>query len=309
MEYSVGVDIGGTKIAIGIVESSGELLESMSFPTKSVFDPDQAVERIAFEIKRLITENMLDMHQIIGIGMGAPGPLNAKEGEITTPPNLPWRYFPIVEKLKKHMNTPILLENDANAAAIAEHWIGSGVGYENFIYLTVSTGIGAGIISDGRLLIGESGNAGDVGHTVVDPAFGVCSCGQEGCLEMIASGTAIAKYGSQVMGRSLSTEDVFHLYHAGEERIIKLLNVIIQRLGAGCVTLINSLDPEAIVLGGGVANSGEHLLNTLQEYISKYALNPKGREVRIIPAELNQNQGVVGAAALMFDRTNNKMFN
>lgn len=309
MEYSVGVDIGGTKIAIGIVKASGELLECMSFPTKSVLDPDQAVERIAYEIKRLMQENKVDINQIIGVGMGAPGPLDVKKGEITNPPNLPWRYFPIVEKLKKHINIPILLENDANAAAIAEQWIGSGVGYMNFVYLTVSTGIGAGIISDEKLLIGESGNAGDVGHTVVDPAFGVCTCGQEGCLEMIASGTAIAKHGSRVMGRSLSTEDVFTLYHAGEERIIKLLDKIIQRLGAGCVTLINSLDPEAIVLGGGVANSGEYLLNSLQDYISKYALNPKGREVRIIPAKLKQNQGVVGAAALMFDRTNNKMLN
>jgi len=302
MRYSIGVDIGGTKIAIAIVNETGNIKDQIILNTDTTVGPEVVIENINKEISNLIQVNDVLIENIQGIGIGSPGPLDVRKGEITNPPNLPWRDVPIVQMVESYFDLPVKLENDANAATIAEQWIGAGTSFRNFVYMTVSTGIGAGIVSDGHLLIGGRGNAGDIGHTVVDPAFGKCTCGQEGCLEIVASGTAIAKNGSNIMGESLTTKEVFDLYHSGNDKIVEFINHVFNRLGAGCVSLINTLDIEAIIIGGGVSNVGEPLFNALQNYIGHYALNPKGRETQVIPAKLKQDPGVIGAAALWFER-------
>lgn len=302
MRYSIGVDIGGTKIAIAIVDETGDIKNHIIINTDTTVGPEKVIAEINTEINNLIQTNNIPMDSIQGIGIGSPGPLDVNKGEITNPPNLPWKDVPIVQMVESYFNLPVKLENDANAATLAEQWIGAGASIHNFVYMTVSTGIGAGIISDGHLLIGESGNAGDIGHTVVDPTFGYCRCGQEGCLEVVASGTAIAKNGSEIMGESLTTKEIFDLYHSGQTEIIEFIDRVFERLGAGCVSLINTLDTEAIIIGGGVSNIGDLLFDTLQNYVGRYALNPKGRQTKIIPAKLKQNPGVIGAAALWFER-------
>src|SRR5699024_7150192 len=150
---------------------------------------------------------------------------------------------------------------------LAEQWVGAGSSFRDFIFMTVSTGIGAGIVSNGNLLTGKSGNAGDIGHIVVDPSFGSCICGQEGCLEMVASGTAIARNGSKMMRISLTTEEVFDLYYIGQPEIVELIDKTLKRLGAGCVSLINTLDTEAIIIGGGVSSIGDLLFDTVRNYV------------------------------------------
>ncbi|WP_217586514.1 ROK family protein [Lentibacillus saliphilus] len=300
MVYAIGIDIGGTKIAMAVVDQTGAVIDQKIIKTDITVEPEQVMEQIHSEVSGLIAKH--PDKPIKGIGIGAPGPLDSQKGEITCPPNLPlWKDVPIVQLVEGHFEMPVKLENDANAATIAEKWIGAGRDFNHFIYLTVSTGIGAGVVVEGTLLRGQNGNAGDVGHTVVDPSFGTCACGQEGCLEVVASGTAIAKKGSEIMGQTLTTEDVFNLYHDGHPQIVDLIDRVMQRLGAGCVSLINTFDTEAIVIGGGVSKVGAPLFQALQDYVKKYALNPKGRQTKIIPAKLEQNPGVIGAAALMFD--------
>ncbi|MUV37274.1 Glucokinase [Lentibacillus sp. JNUCC-1] len=302
MKYSIGVDIGGTKVAIAAVDQEGQIEKESIIKTDQTIRPQDMIARINAEIKQLLAECEIGFGDIKGIGIGAPGPLNVKKGEITCPPNLPaWRDIPIVELVKSEFNIPVRLENDANAAALAEKWIGAGKGFSDFIYMTVSTGIGAGVIVGGDLLKGQNGNAGDIGHMVVDPAFGQCTCGQEGCLELVASGTAIARKGSEIAGRSLTTAEVFDLYHEGEPEIVAYINLVFKRLAAGCVSLINTFDTEAIVIGGGVSKVGEPLFSVLRNYVAQYALNPKGRQTEIIPAKLEQSPGVIGAAALWFE--------
>ncbi|MFB6468389.1 ROK family protein [Cytobacillus sp. Hz8] len=302
MRYSIGVDIGGTKVAIAVVDADGKIIEQTKLPTDLSISPRELIVRINEAIEHLIKKSYIEMEQMIGIGIGAPGPLDSRNGKITCPPNLPnWVDVPIVAWMNEKWKIPIRLENDANAAALAEKWIGAGVGVNHFVYVTVSTGIGTGIIADGKLLHGRKGNAGDIGHTVIDPSFGKCTCGQYGCLESIASGTAIAKRGSDIMGRELTTKEVFDLYQQKEGAIVELIDRIFRVLGVACVSIINTFDPEKIIIGGGVSNVGATLFNAIQDYVSQYALNPTGRTTEVVPAKLSQGAGVVGAAALCFE--------
>lgn len=301
MQYAIGVDIGGTKTAIALVDENGEIVETKTLPTDLTLEPEQMVVHIANEIRRQMDVSKISNEDVIGIGIGAPGPIDNKKGMIVNPPNLKsWANFPIRERLKSEFPYPIIFENDANAAALAEMWIGAGQAHDNFIFITVSTGIGAGIVSDGRLLRGGVGNAGDIGHTVIDPTFGQCVCGQSGCLEWIASGTAIARQGSEIMGKQLSTKEIFDLYFQGEPNIVPFVEKVFRVLGIACVNLTNTFDTERIVIGGGVSQVGQPLFDAIQTYVQNYALDARRRQTDIVPAKLNQHAGVIGAAALCF---------
>jgi glucokinase len=301
MNYSIGIDIGGTKVALAIVDENGNVREQTIIPTDLTIAPKAMIAEIIQETHALIEKSSLTEEEIIGIGIGAPGPLDNQNGMITCPPNLKtWVDVPVQKWIQQAFPYPVRLENDANAAALAEKWIGAGQENENFIYITVSTGIGAGIVADGRLLNGQKGNAGDIGHTVVDPSFGPCSCGQTGCLESIASGTAIARRGSAIMGEDLTTEEVFALYEKGHEEITDLIERVFRVLGVACVSMINTFDTEKIIIGGGVSKVGDALFQSVQGYVGQFALNPTGRQTEIVPARLEQSAGVVGAAALCF---------
>lgn len=301
MDYAVGVDIGGTKVAVAVVTEFGGLETSSAFSMEDTRSPAETIAAIKELIKQLLKEQDIGEQDLQGIGVGAPGPLDAKKGVILCPPNLPsWVDVPIKEMLEAAFSVPVLLENDANAAALAEKWIGAGAGCENFTYVTVSTGIGAGIVSDGKLLSGSRGNAGEIGHTVIDPSYGQCSCGQVGCLDLIASGRAIAKNGSLIMGEKLETKEVLELYGKGNESLDAYINHLFWALGAVSVSLVNILDTEKIVVGGGVSQMREPLLQRMESYIRKHALNPAGRSTKVVPAELHEHAGVIGAAALCF---------
>ncbi|HLR69364.1 MAG TPA: ROK family protein [Virgibacillus sp.] len=299
MKYSVGVDIGGTKVSIAIVDSAGQMIKQSKISTNVTIPPKEMINQISQEMERIIKLSGIPLQSIIGIGIGAPGPIDISKGMIVSPPNLTnWVDIPIVEWFKEKWSLPIFLDNDANAAALGEKWIGAARNNKDFVYVTISTGIGAGIFVDGKILHGRKGNAGDIGHIVVDPSFGKCVCGQYGCIESIASGTAIAKRGSEIMGEELSTKDIFDLYVKGHADIVPFLDRIFYTLGTVCVTIINLYDTEKIIIGGGVSNVGALLFDRIEEYVCQYALNQFGRKTTIVPAKLGQEAGVVGAAAL-----------
>lgn len=302
MNYAIGVDIGGTKTALGMIDEQGKTMIHTTMPTDLTIPPQEMISKVIAEIKQIIEQSDIDESNIKGIGVGAPGPLDSKVGMITCPPNLPsWRDIPIKKWLEAAFSFPVTIENDANAAALAEKWIGAGKGYENYIYMTVSTGIGAGIITEGRLLRGRKGNAGDIGHIVVNPAYGECTCGQKGCLEWIASGTAIAREGSKIKGETLSTEEVFHLYEQKDPEIVPYIEDVFNSLSQACVSLINIFDTEKIILGGGVTQVGNVLFDPIRSYVKKSALNPDGRKVEVVASELGSHNGIIGAAALWLD--------
>ncbi|MFC4098687.1 ROK family protein [Paenibacillus xanthanilyticus] len=301
MTTAIGIDIGGTKTAIGLVASDGAVLAKTSLPTDLTISPYDMVDRIAEAANRLMAEKELRPSDLLGIGIGAPGPLNTKLGQIAEPPNLrAWWGFPVVNAFKRHYDARIVLENDATAAALAEKRAGAAKDAEHFVYVTISTGIGAGIYSHGRLITGATGNAGDIGHMVVDPAGGDCPCGQRGCFEHIASGTAIAREASVLLGRPVSTKEAFELAFSGQDAAMEqLVRRVFRHIGVGCVTLINTFDPELIVIGGGVSQVGAPLFDAVSGYIRDHALNPSGRRTPVVPAALHQDAGLIGAAALV----------
>ncbi|WNS41716.1 ROK family protein [Paenibacillus sp. MMS20-IR301] len=301
MNYAMGIDIGGTKTALGLVSPEGQVLSKTSLPTDLSVTPPEMVDKIAAAVTQLLSDAGLQESDLKGIGIGAPGPLNTRLGQIAEPPNLrSWWNFPVVAAFKRHFQAPIVLENDATAAALAEKWVGAAASAEHFIYITISTGIGAGIYSHGRLITGATGNAGDIGHIVIDPAAGLCSCGQHGCFEYIASGTAIAREGSRLLGRQVTSKEVFELAFSGRDTAIKaLVDRVFGYIATGCVTLINTFDPELLVIGGGVSQVGEPLFGAVRNYIQRHALNPSGRDTAVVPAALQQDAGLIGAAALI----------
>ncbi|MNO41357.1 Glucokinase [compost metagenome] len=300
MRYAAGIDIGGTKTAIGIMDHEGTVISKTTLPTDQSVHPDIMVDKMAEALHRLLQSSGMHESDLLGIGIGAPGPINTKAGTIVEPPNLPgWWGFEIVSSIKRHFTVPIHFENDATAAALAEKWLGAARDADHFIYITISTGIGAGIYSHGRLITGATGNAGDVGHLVIEPSVGTCVCGQQGCWEYIASGTAIARQASQLLGRDVSSKEVFDLAAAGHDLMQKLIDQVFRYIGIGCVTLINTFDPEKLVIGGGVSQAGDPLFDSVRNYVSRHALNPSGRTTPIVPAALLQDAGLIGAAALV----------
>ncbi|MFD2670884.1 ROK family protein [Marinicrinis sediminis] len=309
--FAVGIDIGGTKVAIGLVCPEGELLAQQRIPMDRQASAEEMVARIMTTTEELLEANDLRIGDAAGIGIGAPGPLDTSRGILDCPPNLPeWHGFAVVEAMKQHVpaSVPIRMENDATAAALAEKWVGAAQNEDHFVYLTISTGIGAGVYTHGRLVTGMSGNAGDVGHIVIDPSQGTCPCGQKGCWEHVASGTAIARQAAALMeqpgdkprDKPRDAREVFEAYAAGDERMTALVEQVFTYIGMGCVTLINILDPQKIVIGGGVSQVGDPLFHSVQQYVRQYALSPKGKQTEIVPAHLHQGAGVIGAAALIW---------
>jgi glucokinase len=301
LSFAIGIDIGGTKTALGLVNSDGQVLSKTTLHTDLSVSPTQMVGHIAAAATLLLDEAGVKESALQGIGIGAPGPLNTKLGQIAEPPNLrSWWGYPIVDAFRGHFNVPIKLENDATAAALAEKWVGAARAAEHFVYITISTGIGAGIYSHGRLLTGATGNAGDIGHMVIDHSAGTCPCGQRGCFEYLASGTAIAREASELLGRSVTTKEIFDLALSGNDAAAqKLVSKAFQYIGVGCTTLINTFDPELLVIGGGVSQVGAPLFDAVTGYIQQHALNPSGRRTPVVPALLQQDAGLIGAAALV----------
>jgi glucokinase len=306
MTYAIGIDIGGTKTAIGLVTDSGTLVEKQILKTEISEPPRVMIDQMYEAVNVILKNNQLLVADLIGIGIGAPGPLDVKKGEITFSPNLPtWLGTPLVERVKAYFPlTRIRLENDANAAAVAEKWVGAAQNVDTFLYLTISTGIGGGLYADGRPVFGSTGNGGEVGHIIIDSNGPLCTCGLRGCFEAVASGMAIAELGSNLKGQALTTKDVFDLYEAGDAQMTTFVEDVFEKIGIGCVTLINTFDPELIVLGGGVTNVGKPLFDAVKAYTEKFALTPVGRHTPIVPSGLDQDTGVIGAAALIFAEKN-----
>lgn len=299
--YAIGIDIGGTKVAIGLVDSQGRIHAEKTIKMDQTSPPVEMVGEMIDSIRELLLSYGIDETELKGIGIGAPGPLNPNKGVIICPPNLPrWNDFHLVDEIKKYIDLPIQLENDASAAAVAEKWIGAAQNDDFFVYLTISTGIGAGIFLNGKLVTGRTGNAGEVGHIVLDASKEKCACGQRGCWGSLASGAAIARRASRITGSPVTTAEAIDLAKQGDPKMALLIEETFEYIGMGCVAVINSFDPGKLVIGGGVIQAGDFLFTTIRDYVSKYALNPSGRKTEMVPAELGQMSGLIGAAGLVY---------
>jgi glucokinase len=312
---AVGVDLGGTQVRAALVDHGGTVLTRAAAPTDAVGGPRAVLQ----QIQQLIAEitRGVELALLAGVGVCAPGPLDSEAGVVLGIPTLPgWVDIPIVDWLSEALRLPVTLENDGVAAAIGEWRFGAGRGLTDFVYVTVSTGIGGGVIADGSVLRGRRRLAAHLGHMTIDPQGEVCTCGNRGCWEAQASGTALGdfarKLAAQTPGSALSRQgaavDARHVVEAartGDELGLQLVAREAELLGIGIVNLLHLYSPTAVVIGGGLSNGFDLLRPGIEQHIRTRAL-PPFREVAIVAAQLGQNSGVVGAASLLLPQDNDR---
>lgn len=304
----VGIDLGGTKIAGALVDETGAILRRDRLDTQARQGPEAVIGQLVEIVARLTEDACAPVE---GIGVAAPGPLDSRSGVVFSPPNLAgWSNVPLQQILEDRLGIPVKLENDANAAAWGEYWFGAGGKKGTMVYLTISTGVGSGLVLDGRLYRGENTFAGELGHTIVDPQGPLCGCGRQGCLEALVSGTAIASFGQAAdpssMIRSLASSDggsvraehVFAAYRKGDEQAVRIIHQTVRYLAIGLSNLIHLVNPGLIVLGGGVTRAGDVLFPLLRKQLTTYLMEPFRETCRVVPAALGEDAGLLGAAAL-----------
>lgn len=314
----IGIDAGGTGIKYGLVRSTGEVVHFNKRPTEAQFGPDHVIERIA-ECIEILSNHAQTMNQpILAIGIGFAGPLDLVNGVVIEAPNLPgWTRIPLRDRLQERFRLPVVLENDANAAVYGEWWCGVGKGYKNMVGLTLGTGIGGGLIIDGRLYRGQIGAAGEIGHMVIDPNGPKCACGNQGCLEAFASGSAITRRAREAIdaGQSsqlitlangdlskLTAKMVHDAQKTGDALATRLMLETARYLGIAIASLINVFNPDIVSLSGGVANAGEDLFAPLRAEAGARAFKQSFEGAQILQARLTDNAGVVGAAGVALDQ-------
>ncbi len=310
--YVAGVDLGGTKIRTALAGAGGQVLAEVKVPTEADGGMLHVVERILATLKHVQQEAGVDGCRLAALGVGVPGPLDAASGVVHTAPNLGWHNVPFRAVLEEKTGIPVYMENDADLAALGEHAYGAGRGAENMVYVTVSTGIGGGLILNGRLYRGSFGGAGEIGHTVVLPDGPPCRCGKRGCLEALASGTAIARKAKEMVeggagqgilaaagGRieGVTAAAVAAAAAAGDEEALLVMKEAARYLGVALANVINLLSPSLVVLGGGVMEAGEFFFAEICRQARRGVLGPAAKG-GIVPAALGGRAGVLGAVYL-----------
>ncbi len=297
----LGLDVGGTKIAAGVVDAEGGVHGFAVAPTEVERGPRDGCRRL-FELgRRAVDESSVPWADVIGIGIGCGGPLDPAAGVLIAPLHLPgWTDVPIVELAAAEFDRAAVLDNDATACAAGEHRYGAGRGARNMVYLTVSTGVGGGVVIDGRLHRGRSGNGGELGHITVDWRGRPCrGCGRRGCLEAYASGTSIAERAQEAGMAAADAADVAAAAAAGDPVASRVWDETCEALACGITSIANLFEPEIVVLGGGVARTGEQLLAPVRALVQEQVCGPR---LEIVRTALGDAVGVVGAAAVAYER-------
>jgi glucokinase len=317
MRLIIGVDVGGTNVRVGTVTEDGSALYGLQKErTRANDGPDAVVQQIAMMVERSLeatgAELARDDLDVVGVGIGSPGPLDTERGIVLTTPNLGWTNFPLRDRVSEAVGLPATLDNDANCAIFGEWWRGAARGARVVVGLTVGTGIGGGIVLDGRIFHGTSDIAGEIGHMSIDSTGRRCMCGNYGCLESYASGTAIAARAIEGIGAgqetrlvelvngdmaAITAEVVYDAAHDGDEYALEVIGDTARFLATGIANLINIFNPEIVVICGGVTAAGERLFGPLRKEVARRAFTPAVQACRILPGELPGTAGVHGAVA------------
>lgn len=295
-EATLAIDLGGTQIRAAMA-AGGSLHGRVACPTPATEGPAAVVRAIGWAARQAMAASGQGAPTAVGIA--APGPLHGSRGVVYSPPNLHgWLNVPLADLLRAELGLPVALIKDANAAAVAEHRMGAAQGVDTLIYVTVSTGIGGGLILDGKLFEGPDGSAGEVGHVTVDRNGPLCNCGNRGCVEAVASGTAIARIARERMGGAgeFTAATVFAAAAAGDPVASGITNEVGTALGLACVGLVHLFNPARIVLGGGLTHAGPLLFDPVRAVIARHAMPIPGARVKVVAAALGEDVGLWGAA-------------
>ena len=309
----IGVDLGGTNIAVGLVNEQGEIIAKGSTPTALPRPYQDIIADIAAETQRVVAKAGRTMEEVKAIGAGVPGVCNPKTGTIVECVNLHWKEIPFEAEMKKHIDKPVYLDNDATVAGLAEAVAGVSAGIENSVFLTLGTGVGGGIVIGGKVYSGTHNVGSELGHMIIEMDGELCNCQNRGCFERYASATAIILDGRRAMAahpesllgtlcggdpEKMEAKTVFDAAKEGDEIALKVFRRYIKGLATGIVNIINILDPEVVVLGGGVSKAGDFLLDAVREAVKPHILFKAMPYARIELAKLGSDAGIIGAAML-----------
>lgn len=299
-----GIDLGGTNIKGGLFSPAGELLGKLEIPTEAEAGPQAVVERMAALVRELLARYGQGQ-ELVGVGVGAPGLHDFDRGICIFSPNLPgWQQVPVTDWLSRQLQVSVRLDNDANLATLGEYWQGAGQGAASLIMLTLGTGVGGGIVLNGQLYRGPDGTAGELGHMVIMTGGPTCNCGNRGCLETLASATALLRLGREAGLPVNEAREVMELARNGDSQARQVVGDYITYLAIGVANLVNIFNPDLVLIGGGVVKAGEQLLSPLREQVSRMALSLPGRRAQIRGANLGNDAGIYGAAALVCENKN-----
>lgn len=322
--WIVGADIGGTNLVVGVVPAGGgEALAVRTQPTDAHRGPEAVVTDVVRMSRDAVREALAEVGgeagDVVGMGVGCPGPVDRASGVVIESPNLRWREYPLRDRIQELVDWPVGVDNDANCATYGEWWQGAGKGSTSLVGIIIGTGVGGGFIYNGRLVHGASDGAGEIGHTTINVSGRRCACGNDGCLEAYASGPAIAarareglEAGAESLLSSLVAQrldditaaTVYDAVVQGDPYATEVMTETAKFLGAGIANLINILNPEAVVVMGGVTRAGDHLFLPLKAEVRRRAFKALVAACRILPAQLPGTAGVVGAAGVMAAQLN-----
>lgn len=313
-KYVIGIDIGGTNIKAGVLNTEGEILLTKSIKTEADRGADYVLEKIKDLIFDMIEKTQISRDEVIGIGMGIPGPTNTDTGVVNFCPNMKgWKNYRAAEVLSAKTGFEVKIGNDVNVITLGEMWKGAAVGYKNVLGITLGTGIGGGLVVGGKLISGFTGAAGEVGHIKVEKNGKLCGCGQKGCWEAYASATGLIREAASRLAVSkdnklwehtngeiakIEAKDIFDFAREGDKFCINLVEYEVEYLAFGLATLVNTMNPEIVVIGGGISLAGDILFEALLEKLNEYTLEVALYGVNVVPAKLGNDAGIVGAAAL-----------
>lgn len=306
----IGVDLGGTAIKVGICSEEGKLLQTYEGPTEADKGAETLIDNIERYVRHIVEQSEFDWEQVKGVGAGVAGFTNVREGIIILAPNVGLRDFHIRKILEDRLGKPVMIDNDANVAALGEAWGGAGAGIDNCVCYTLGTGVGGGIIINGKIYQGFSGLAGELGHISVVPDLEAiqCGCGKMGCLETVSSATGIIRMGKDAVARGertslslvekITAKDVFDAAKAGDEVSIRIVNRAAYYIGKSLAAVALVLNPELVIIGGGVSKAGDILFDEIRSVFAELTPEPTQAGLRIVPAVLGNDAGIVGAAGL-----------
>lgn len=307
----VGVDVGGTAIKVGICNADGQLLHTYEGPTEASKGTDTILQNIAKYAQQIVVESDYDWEQVDGVGVGIAGFLDIPNGIVKFAPNLKIENVNLKAYLEKELNKTVKVNNDANVAALGEAWGGAGRGIAHCVCYTLGTGVGGGIIIDGKIVEGYAGMAGELGHMSIVPdleAIG-CGCGKMGCLETVSSATGIIRMAKDAVERgdrtslsqveNIMAKDVLDAAKAGDEVATRIVNRAAYYLGKSMAMIAIVLNPQYFIIGGGVSKAGDFLFDQIREVFEKYTQDQAKENVKIVAATLGNDAGVVGAAGLI----------
>ncbi|MFC4548003.1 ROK family glucokinase [Paenactinomyces guangxiensis] len=309
----IGVDLGGTSMKMGVVDGTGHIVCEMEQPTLGQEGPDGVIKRMISHARDLANQSGTPWDQIGGIGVGLPGFLDIPNGVVKHLTNLGWNEVPIRDRLQAAWELPVVINNDANVAALGEAWCGAGAGVDDVVCITLGTGVGGGIIAGGRLIQGMNGFAGEIGHIQMDPRGYQCNCGQTGCLETISSATGMVRMAMEglnegrvsilkemVPGQNqLTTRDLFAAAARNDKLAQEVIDRAIDALARALAILSVVLNPARFIIGGGVSKAGDALFEPLRLAYGKVTQKNAAQGVEILPAKLGNQAGIIGAAGLI----------